>query len=160
MAQKTCVTKVEKRATGKVNVVVKGPVGEFSNSEKIGKGKYWHSGERSTWQLFSKRKKENQKCLPFFRLFGQIGRSRQSFQQGEKIYTFSHLNCIFIKRILDTYCMFQLSDNNAIAPREMWNISECWQTERYLLIKDPYGSDVAFRWWPLWLVQPWLALQF
>ena len=40
LAQKTCVMKVEKRATGKVNVVVKGPVGEFSNSEKIGKGKY------------------------------------------------------------------------------------------------------------------------
>ena len=39
-AQKICVMKVEKRATGKVNVVVKGPVGEFSNSEKIGKGKY------------------------------------------------------------------------------------------------------------------------
>ena len=40
LEQKTCVMKVEKRATGKVNVVVKGPVGEFSNSEKIGKGKY------------------------------------------------------------------------------------------------------------------------
>ena len=40
LAQKICVMKVEKRATGKVNVVVKGPVGEFSNSEKIGKGKY------------------------------------------------------------------------------------------------------------------------
>ena len=29
-----------KKTGGKVNVVVKGPVGEFSNSEKIGKGKY------------------------------------------------------------------------------------------------------------------------
>ena len=40
LAQKICVMTVGKRATGKVNVVVKGPVGEFSNSEKIGKGKY------------------------------------------------------------------------------------------------------------------------
>ena len=40
LAQKICVMKVGKRATGKVNVVVKGPVEEFSNSEKIGKGKY------------------------------------------------------------------------------------------------------------------------
>ena len=29
-----------KKVAGKGNVVVKGPVGEFSKSEKIGKGKY------------------------------------------------------------------------------------------------------------------------
>ena len=33
-------TSAAKKVAGKVNVVVKGPVGEFSKSEKIGKGKY------------------------------------------------------------------------------------------------------------------------
>ena len=81
----------------KVNVVVKGSAWEFSNSEKIGKGKYWHSGERSTSQLFSKEEEENQMCLLFSATEVRLvnGQGRKSLQGAElgiclfKIISFS-----------------------------------------------------------------------
>ena len=88
---------VKKMAGRKVNVVVKGSAWEFSNSEKIGKGKYWHSGERSTSQLFSKEEEENQMCLLFSATEVRLvnGQGRKSLQGAElgiclfKIISFS-----------------------------------------------------------------------